>query len=1571
MVNDIITVYDDASLNGEDQEMKLYLLKDVGKMTENVDEDTTASGFIEDISIGTEDPIESYYDPSIKMEKQFESYAPKFDTRDISGYVSLISQTAEKATDQNFTGSFADDVIDDVKLAISHYITYSNNQLTTEQVSEINSALSSALSGIDTPSEDTDPVEDITIYLNGYYECTDPSHYDIPASASSQDVEVTSAIMPVKHTVVKVNGSEIAHKSGSYDGCRKPFLKISYKIDKGIKSTGVILHGGDMYFAYLIKGRELLTYDKYTNKYAFAHLESGNLKSTTFKHWEFAWQAKNQPEDSYETWFVEDAFEGIDYEIDTSNVDVKFKINDWSKGTETWSNHDISDYSPNGAIDIQTIIDGLDIKPEEIYQLLFDDPSINASMIFPEDSFAIVRDVKTVSGGGAVPSRVENEFQNNPELAKMPENAYLKIGDPSLVNLGRNAEAQCSYTDQPGETILTQTAYLNLKNANKRSDQELYLNVSAVEGFILGKIREALNSQVSGKEIIQNYMFKNKLGPDSGSYGSTSIPTYRQVNNEECKTTSEDFEWSYTGGSFDLGSVSVKINFHVVFPTRVSVEPISQRVIDKEMPAYFVKYANYWAAEKDFHNVLKIQGEFKDHGDWHYLVTNNSDAQGIKDIISEYKSIKWRCDLFAPIFGSVRKDNSGREADIKLILSEWEKVAQTGVGAADHAIRDLYALIMYSKGIRDTGTSNQYDKSNISFVPGFEPKKRSNGEPMINENSYSYLYIPYEILGYDPLNSEKAFWLDRIICTPNDAIYDKTISVSGSKQTNEAKLRSRTPIFTWQVVDYDLYDETEIIDSSGQHTGQHAVYALWLFGDQTSRMLYAISANASEDENKKIGMWGGTTTAHAAADLYGRTETERIYGAVFEGKRSIQSSRRTMVNQFYGYGYFPYGGVTSKLKARYVPSMGDVLLFEGDKEIREGETINIGGYDFSLDSDASLLEDVDWDNIDSSYNPSSTGGTGLYFNDTPVTLKLGKRTYTFNGTAAACYAYELYRQALVLKDTSGSAAEKIVKNKLEKEMKWQEVRAVAPGVVDAIGGDAVSGFWVKIVHSGPTKVGSAASKASDAPQVTTSYCHMKRYPVVQVGQYVGAGTVIGYEGTTGKSGGFHCHMNVRVGGTEAMPVKYMYPFFTPFWYADKAAQVLGAGINDEIDEEIMANYQDQALNGNDAFLDSDYFSSARTVFPFGQKPGTSNLNTGIQSVTDGSRAEIPSTTPMKQAETTSDGYLKIKNYTPQYALVSSVSYLKQEEDGTDFSALSTESNVSTDLGKPEYDGETLHTNPKFSDVDFMKKVMRNMGRIHGSYPGLMQAFSFSGGNVDKVAIWNELMLIIGNPYGVAGMMGNIQSESSFVSNNLNTKKPKLPAQYADVDGAKYTEMIDSGTCPQEIYTTNAYGLCQWLDGRQRLLIEYSKQFGVSVSDAGLQLNYLISELEGKNFGDYGSDRFDNYPDSIKSLKGKRTILEMLQDENLLLELGTHLYETATSRPSNDIGVSSTNFFDTVMKFKISELSGEDKVAALKTIGATTIGLYNYERPGSYGPATEAARSSNALNILAEMTDFGN
>lgn len=178
-----------------------------------------------------------------------------------------------------------------------------------------------------------------------------------------------------------------------------------------------------------------------------------------------------------------------------------------------------------------------------------------------------------------------------------------------------------------------------------------------------------------------------------------------------------------------------------------------------------------------------------------------------------------------------------------------------------------------------------------------------------------------------------------------------------------------------------------------------------------------------------------------------------------------------------------------------------------------------------------------------------------------------------NGTGN--YNEKIEKALDFIRNGSGGTAYTKAENELRVELREYEVNspevAVAGGVVYKADYNCYSGFSAGVTHTNDDAETSA----------TTSYVHMRRWPVVQAGDIVGPGTVLGYEGTTGNSGGNHLHQNINIGGEKDSPAEYMGPIFAPFYNQEKVF---------EISQE-LANYSpDQRL-----LLGTDYYTLIRTV----------------------------------------------------------------------------------------------------------------------------------------------------------------------------------------------------------------------------------------------------------------------------------------------------------------------------------------------------------------------------------------
>lgn len=110
-------------------------------------------------------------------------------------------------------------------------------------------------------------------------------------------------------------------------------------------------------------------------------------------------------------------------------------------------------------------------------------------------------------------------------------------------------------------------------------------------------------------------------------------------------------------------------------------------------------------------------------------------------------------------------------------------------------------------------------------------------------------------------------------------------------------------------------------------------------------------------------------------------------------------------------------------------------------------------------------------------------------------------------------------------------------------------------------------------------------------------------------------------------------------------------------------------------------------------------------------------------------------------------------------------------------------------------------------------------------------------------IWDKLMIVVnGNPYAAAGIMGNMYAESSLIPNNLqNTGNKAL-----SMTDEEYTAAVDSGAYTAEQFASDGvgYGLCQWTyKTRKAALLQCARKCSVSIGDAAAQIVFLREELQ--------------------------------------------------------------------------------------------------------------------------------
>lgn len=1172
LVYEIQKIYSEACLKDEEASGDKLLVKDVFKISANIDEETKAIDLIGKTAL-QDTTLEKYLDDKETL-KLYNSYEALFDSRTLEPKEGEAAEKKEESKEekneetkngmptksaQSFEGGFSGDVIDDIKLVLTHF---SKNNSIGMSKNTFERLIKDAQKVIK-PSEGTPISANVNNLKNGEYIIYTPianGKYLVECNALYDNTEFRKHYNLKNDDDVSDKTKIMKEKDHEYNtdpyaapenmqGCFVPFMKVAYTLENGLRTTSIIISYKNNYYGYIVKGKEIDDLSKLSNKNTFAYFESCDMQSTKPRHWVIT----GEGEKSNEKWVIEDAFEGAGITLGNISLNLNYTIagvpetKKVSGTLEQWCNYLGTDTAG-----------------------LLEDAFGKSAILSPND-LAIIR----------TPS--DPLSRDYTGLLELPTNASLSA--EGLANYQYNTD---NVGMSGGESSVLDKYYINLKALGLKEGDPVDIN---------GMLASAIRGRLGNLERLCYLAI----------YYDSSFNIGRKYSNADYEMASQNAvaqQISYNG----KGALNVNadiVDYSVVMPVRRYIIPITQEIWDKKMRFYLVGGAKTWSGIKMFNNNLTVNGRYEDRGNWIYIINSNPYCTGLSQY-SCWKDVRWRAELFAPIFaGKDDKNTKTRESDVQMILAQWVEAGDNGIRAADYYVRDLYNLINFSKGV----TSG--DK--VIAEPIYRDK--ANKKPYVHPDSYTYLYIPDEILLFDETTAEKAFWQDRLICTTNDDI----------DQSTENYLRSRMPTFTWQIVDYDLYDECRNED------GTSSVYLLWMFGDQMSRLLYAMSANVSEAENDIVDFWGGYSNLHQAADLYGRTQSAKIYNEIFdkEGNARIQSTYDN----------------------------GKVRLIGTDST--EGEGALVG------DNELIYLNDV--------------GGSGLYRKNQETHLILDGVDYKFNGTIAAVYGYELYRLTGIYKSPEKAEAE--LKAQLKKEITWTELRAVAPGIVKEVNCNAGGGFVVKIQHANGT---------------ASSYSHMKRYPLVQKGQYVGAGTVLGYEGTTGNSNGHHVHFSISIEGEykSPNPVYYLYPFFTPFYYEEKAAE---------------AGYA----------LDSDYMSIARTVFPYGEVVGANIPTKGEElddslKVIQNNQGKIDSGDNFPFAYKDEDGILVIQNYIPFRIFIDDSQKLYSETNDPeniwiDYSKPSE--NDKNNLGSVTYNGEILKTNPDYFDEEFHEYVKQNYNKI--------------------------------------------------------------------------------------------------------------------------------------------------------------------------------------------------------------------------------------------------------------------
>ena len=110
-------------------------------------------------------------------------------------------------------------------------------------------------------------------------------------------------------------------------------------------------------------------------------------------------------------------------------------------------------------------------------------------------------------------------------------------------------------------------------------------------------------------------------------------------------------------------------------------------------------------------------------------------------------------------------------------------------------------------------------------------------------------------------------------------------------------------------------------------------------------------------------------------------------------------------------------------------------------------------------------------------------------------------------------------------------------------------------------------------------------------------------------------------------------------------------------------------------------------------------------------------------------------------------------------------------------------------------------------------------------------------------IWNMLMVGIGNPYGVAGLMGNLFAESRL---DPLCKTGGKDAGVINTSPENYVAFIMDGfIMPQDFaHDECAFGLAQWRYwSRKEALYLHIREYGMNIASPAAQIDFMLKELK--------------------------------------------------------------------------------------------------------------------------------
>ena len=177
----------------------------------------------------------------------------------------------------------------------------------------------------------------------------------------------------------------------------------------------------------------------------------------------------------------------------------------------------------------------------------------------------------------------------------------------------------------------------------------------------------------------------------------------------------------------------------------------------------------------------------------------------------------------------------------------------------------------------------------------------------------------------------------------------------------------------------------------------------------------------------------------------------------------------------------------------------------------------------------------------------------------------------------------------------------------------------------------------------------------------------------------------------------------------------------------------------------------------------------------------------------------------------------------------------------------------------------LNATAEYNGLKTEKELIRKYFTIYATEAELRSSGSGSTLHTAKISqdtdnaalIWNFLIVYLDNPYGAAGVMGNIDVESQCHPHRV---QGDLSSDLAFSES--YTAQVDAGNINKDSFVAalagegygSGYGLCQWSFERKEGLYDLAQERQSSIGDLDTQCIYLVMELEMK------------YPELLKLLK---------------------------------------------------------------------------------------------------------